>query len=178
EQMSGFPLSLILEYIRKSHTYYLTIKVPQIDRLLHQLLRHADPLRKKEFSLIEKFFEEYKAELKEHILDEEERVYPYVQAIDEAFATGQISDPLLRSIQEYPIAKFQENHTNVEDKLFDLKNIIIKYLPPVADYTISNALLIELFRLERDLFDHARIEEKVLVPKVQAIESEILKTGR
>ncbi len=59
-------------------------------------------------------------------------------------------------------------------KLFDLKNLIIKYLPPAKDYTLSNALLFEIFRLERDLNDHSRIEEKVLVPKMQLIEQQIL----
>lgn len=178
EQLLGFPLSLILEYIKKSHKYYLDIKVPQIDELIKQLIRKADESRKKELSLIEKFFEEYKAEIREHILDEEERVYPYVQAIDLAFATGEVDDKLLSSIREQPIIQFQEGHTNVEDKLFDLKNIIIKYLPPLKDNTLSNSLLIELFRLERDLNDHARIEEKVLVPKVEYIETEILNSRK
>ena len=54
---------------------------------------------------------------------------------------------------------------------------MIKYLPPADDYTKSNAILYELFRLERDLSDHSRIEEKVLIPKVESIESQILSGG-
>ncbi|MBA7528470.1 hypothetical protein ES705_20656 [subsurface metagenome] len=76
-------------------------------------------------------------------------------------------------MHEKSIDFFVDTHTNIEDKLYDLKNIIIKYLPPARDYTSSNALLFELFRLERDLNDHARIEDKVLVPKVQFLESQI-----
>jgi len=47
-------------------------------------------------------------------------------------------------------------------------------MPPVNDYSLYNALLIEIFRLEGDLTDHARIEDMVMVPKVQFIEHEIL----
>lgn len=73
-----------------------------------------------------------------------------------------------------PISNYADDHDNVEDKLFDLKNLVIKYLPPAQDYTLSNTILIELFRLERDLSDHSRIEDKVLVPKVAGIEEKIL----
>jgi len=55
-----------------------------------------------------------------------------------------------------------------------LKNIIIKFLPPVKDMTICNNILIELFRLEKDLNNHARMEDKVLIPKVREMEKAIL----
>ena len=79
-------------------------------------------------------------------------------------------------VKKESIDIYADDHDNVEDKLFDLKNLIIKYLPPADDYTLSNSLLIELFRLEQDLNDHSRIEEKVLVPKMQLIEKQILES--
>lgn len=175
EQLLSFPLGLIIEYIKKSHKYYLDIKVPQIEDLIRKLITQADESRQRELSLIEKFFREYKVELIEHIHEEENNVYPYAISIDKAYSSGKIEQSHIKAIKENSITKYEEGHTNIEDKLFDLKNIIIKYLAPAEDYIISHGLLIELFRLERDLNDHARIEEKVLVPKVQFIEKEILK---
>ncbi|MDA3880106.1 MAG: hypothetical protein PF436_06950 [Prolixibacteraceae bacterium] len=71
--------------------------------------------------------------------------------------------------------KEQEDHNQLEEKLFDLKNLIIKFLPPVKRKDILENLLIELFRLEDDLEDHSRIEEKVLLAKIIHLEQTILK---
>ena len=46
------------------------------------------------------------------------------------------------------------------------------------DSNVSQAILFELFRLEADLKDHARIEDKILVPKVKYMEKWILEHYR
>jgi regulator of cell morphogenesis and NO signaling len=175
EQLSGFPIQLIIDYIRKSQSYYLDIKVPQIEKLIHTLGIDAPQKQKKQLHLIEQFFSDYKKELIDHIQEEEDSIYPYALSIDKAFQENSINPEHVIAIKNNPINVYAKKHNNVEDKLFDLKNILIKYLPPILDNTLSNSLLIELFRLERDLNDHARIEDKVLFPKVQLIENEILR---
>jgi regulator of cell morphogenesis and NO signaling len=172
--LASFPINMIIEYIRKSHSYYLDLKVPQIEKMIQTLGTRASQTQKKQLKLIEQFFSEYKAELVEHIQEEEDEIYPYALSIDKAFQENNIREEHIRAIKNNPISTYAKKHDNVEDKLYDLKNILIKYLPPVYDYSMSNSLLIELFRLERDLNDHARIEDKVLFPKVQLIENKIL----
>jgi len=76
----------------------------------------------------------------------------------------------------YSIQSFEKEHTNVDENLFDLKNIIIKFLTPNYNDKDCNEFLINLFQFEIDLTDHARIEDKILVPKVMRIEKE-LKNG-
>jgi regulator of cell morphogenesis and NO signaling len=63
----------------------------------------------------------------------------------------------------------------LDEKLLDLKNIIIKYLPPAKNQEIVNDLLIELFKLEKELSDHTGIENKVLIPKLKALEKAVKK---
>ena len=75
---------------------------------------------------------------------------------------------------EYSINDYYDEHDDIEEKLFDLKNILIKYLPQQKESDIINKLLINLFMLEQDINYHSRIEDKVLVPKVAAIEKELL----
>jgi regulator of cell morphogenesis and NO signaling len=176
--LQSFPLELIIRYIKKSHSYYLDYKIPQIENLISQLSLLADKSTKNAFNLIEKFFKDYKEELIEHIQHEEKNIYPYVLAINDALLSDQMDDSLEKRIKNYSINKYAKEHTNIEDKLYDLKNLIIKYLPPFKDYTLSNTLLVELFRLERDLYDHSRIEDKVLIPKVQKIEHALLSRGK
>jgi regulator of cell morphogenesis and NO signaling len=174
EHLKSFPIALILDYIKKSHSYYLNYKVPQIEGLINKLVASAESHQRKHFELIAKFFDQYKEELITHIQDEDNRIFPYVSTIDKLYTSENTNDAHRKLIRENTISKFASEHSNIEDKLFDLKNIMIKYMPPVKDYSLYNALLIEIFRLERDLNDHARIEDNVMVPKVQLIEEEIL----
>ena len=178
EKLLEFPLSLLIDYIQKSHIYYLEIKVPHIESLIVTLSESGDQSQQKHMNLIEEFFSEYKKELISHIQDEEDEVFPYVRLLDKAYCSDTIGKEYQQLIRKQSINSYAEKHNNVEEKLFDLKNIIIKYMPPARNFTISNTLLIELFRLERDLNDHARIEDKVLIPKVQMIEQEILERLR
>jgi regulator of cell morphogenesis and NO signaling len=173
-QFKTFPLRSIIQYIQKSHNYYLDNKIPQIESLIQKLKDLSEVSQKEQVELIEKFFQEYKDEIIIHIQNEENDVFPYILTIDDAISEQRIDESLKKLVHERSIKYFIDTHTNIEDKLYDLKNIIIKYLPPAKDHTISNALLFELFRLERDLNDHARMEDKVLAPKVQYLESQIL----
>jgi regulator of cell morphogenesis and NO signaling len=173
-ELQSFPLKLIIEYITRSHTFYLKFKLPQIEGMISGLIENASAQNKKSYELIFNFFREYSAELTAHIEKEEKDVHPYILAIDDAFINNEITPVIIERVKKESIKNYADDHDNVEDKLFDLKNLIIRYVPPADDYTLSNAILYDLFRLERDLNDHARIEEKVLVPKVQQLEKQIL----
>lgn len=174
KHLQGFSLKLIIDYLRKSHDYYLNTKIPEIAGLLNQLSGFASAITSDSLLLINKFFTEYKNELNVHIQREEDKVYPYVFSVEAAFLGKNPAGEIVKHIRDYSIDDFETEHDNVEDKLFDMKNIIIKYLPLPDDSSLSNAILFELFRLEADLRDHARIEDKVLVPKVRYMEKWIL----
>ena len=87
---------------------------------------------------------------------------------------NKVSADIVKKIKNYSINDFAIEHDNVEEKLYDLKNIIIKYLPPCKNKTLCARILIELFRLEKDLNAHALLEDKVLIPKVAKMEEILL----
>ncbi len=173
KELNTFPVSLIVSYLKKTHIYYLEEKIPEIERNIRLLLEAEKNLRDK-FKLVEGFFREYKTELTNHINREESSVHPYVLEIEEAFNKNDVSPDLYKKIKKYSINDYATEHDNVEEKLFDLKNIIIKYLPPCQSTELCNSILIELFRLEKDLNAHANLEDKVLIPKVAVMEEKIL----
>lgn len=190
KQLQGFPLSLIVDYLRNSHEHYLKVKIPYIEGLIQQLLLDSYGRNTELYELINKFFTDYRTELEEHIRREEEKTYPYVFAVEKVFRygagpsgadssgegsfgetpSGEGPVEAMGLIHKYSMEAFENEHDNVEDKLFDLKNLIIKYIPPPENTHLCHTILTELFRLESDLNDHARIEDKVLVPKVKFME--------
>jgi regulator of cell morphogenesis and NO signaling len=174
KQLQGFSVKLIIDYLRKSHEYYIQIKLPQIALLLDQLSGLTGSIAGQPLQLIDQFFKEYKKELEIHIKREEDKVYPYIFMVENSFVNKTPDQYIVDHIRQYSMDDFENEHDNVEDKLLDLKNLLIKYLPVPVDSNLSQAILFELFRLEADLRDHARIEDKVLVPKVKYMEKWIL----
>ena len=59
---------------------------------------------------------------------------------------------------------------NIEDKLGDLTNIILKYLPGDIMPKERISLLFDIFQLSSDLNTHAVIEDKILIPFVETLE--------
>ena len=174
KQLQGFSVKLIIDYLRKSHEYYTQIKIPQIALLLDQLSGLTGTVAGQPLQLIDQFFKEYKKELEIHIKREEDKVYPYIFMVENSFVNKAPDQHIVDQIRQYSMDDFENEHDNVEDKLLDLKNLLIKYLPVPVDSNLSQAILFDLFRLETDLRDHARIEDKVLVPKVKYMEKWIL----
>ncbi|RPJ77608.1 MAG: hypothetical protein EHM20_05850, partial [Alphaproteobacteria bacterium] len=123
KHLQAFPLKLIVDYLLKSHDYYLRIKIPQVAQLLKQLSEYSGPDISQPLQLVDQFFNEYKNELEIHIRREEDKVYPYVFKVEQAFLNRIPEQVIVEQIRQYSIDDFESEHDNVEDKLLDLKNI-------------------------------------------------------
>ena len=158
----------ILFYLKSTHRFYLTKKFPEIEQLIHELEFSENNIPNKQ--LLENFFNEYKVEFINHVQREEERIYPYIIELDKVLKAGKVSAVFNENMKKYTISDYQQEHEDVEEKLYDLKNIIIKYLPTPLNSDGYSSILVKLFKLENDLNEHSRIEEKVIIPKVKEME--------
>lgn len=164
----------MVTYLKATHQYYLDRVIPEIENKINALIQHSD-IDQKQFMLVKNFFVEYKNEFYAHIDLEEKSIYPYSVDVYKAFVTGVLNEGLKKKIISEPIESYAEEHSDIESKLFDLKNILIKYLPESRDSYLRNQVLNALFKLENDLNDHSRIENMVLVPRIAELEKQLLK---
>lgn len=169
KHLQTFSVGLITEYLQKTHQFYHQIKVPEIELLIGNMVDSCYT-QKDTLELLKKFFNDYKQELLNHTQREEDIVYPYSLAIEKAFNEKTFDTTIVDLMETYSIDIFSTEHDDIEEKLFDLKNIVIKYLPQPKDARLCNKLIHQLFILEQDLNDHSRIENKVLVPKIREME--------
>ena len=102
--------------------------------------------------IIRKFFNEYKEELFKHLEYEETTVFPQAEA---ALHNGRPTPD-----------DYEENHSHVEEKLEDLKNLVMKYMPPVCGQQDIYRALTCIFSLQDDLSRHILVEDGILVPIV------------
>ena len=68
---------------------------------------------------------------------------------------------------------YEEEHEEIDEKLYDLKNILIKYVSGDFEQAVCNEIIFELFRLEKDIKDHSRIENNILMPLVKEMEKSL-----
>ena len=147
----------ILRYMHQSHDYYLNRAISDMEASVTKLL---EPCQQKQQDVVWNFFRGYKVEVKNHFGFEEQEVIPYVQGL----IIGQ-------NRPGFSIDRFEENHSNIDEKLGDFKNLVMKSLPAVCDNDIRRDLLVRIYALQEDLKCHTYIEDHVLVPMVRLLEN-------
>ena len=150
----------LMKYLKNAHHYYLDFQLPTIRR---KLLEAIDCSTDNEVTfLILKFFDGYVQELRKHMSYEDMYVFTYVEN-------------LLKGIKDesYNIDMFVRNHDHIDEKLTELKNIIIKYYPDSKKAHLMNAVLFDIFNCEKDLASHNEVENQLFVPAVLHLEKKV-----
>jgi regulator of cell morphogenesis and NO signaling len=155
----------IINYLRHCHLFYKEEKYPQIKAYI-QLIKKLNP--NPENVMLERFFKQYFDEVSEHLDYENSTVFPYITDLLSRL-DGDISTDLIN----YSVSQYRDHHDNIEEKLSDLKNLLVKYLPMGNDNSARRKLLFSLSELEFDLHIHSKIEDFVLIPLVEQMEQKL-----
>lgn len=169
-------MRLVVEYLRKTHQYYVEYLLPSIRKLIAGFIRTGG---KKNHSLapIGQLYHNYEAEFLRHIEREETNVFPFALRIN-ALYHSKSDTPRLTARNSESIRRFESEHRLMDEKIFDIKNILIKYIEPPYDVHLCNTIIFELDRLERDVIDHSRIEDRILFASSVRMEEELKKRAR
>lgn len=156
-RLSAVSAREVAQFLHNSHNYYLQYKYPHIRT---NLLAALDPAHADINPIIVKYFDDYINEVHAHFNYEEQTVFPYVTAISDGKYTG-----------PYNIDIFTRRHDHeVEGKLSELKNIILRYYTTSVPYRMYD-VLVDLYNCEDDLKKHAQVEDNILVPLISALEN-------
>ena len=74
---------------------------------------------------------------------------------------------------QYSIEEYEQNHSNIQEKLDDLKNLITRSLPKECSQEDATQALYNLYNLEMDLQKHTFIEDDVLIPAAMQLEKKM-----
>lgn len=157
QDLDKVSIPTLLKYLKASHDYYLDFQLPLIRNGLADALDEKDNLAR----LIMKLYDEYAHGVTVHMRYEEKHVFPYVQKL----LDGEMSDT-------YDIDTYSKHHGQLDQKLRELKNIIIKYLP--ADAPHNNKLMATLYDIynnEEWLKLHCNVENDIFIPAIRLLEN-------
>lgn len=153
----------MMGYLKRAHSYFLDFILPNIRRKLIESINYSDS---GEISmLIIKFFDEYYAEVRNHMEFENKNVFVYVDGL----LAGHVSD-------KYNITQFASHHDHIDARLKELKDIIIRYYPG-EDSDMLNSVLYDIISCEDDLASHCSVEDRLFVPAVKALEHKVMSQG-
>ena len=159
-ELQQCPMSDIIQYLVTSHKDYLENKLPHIEHHLNILL---EPMDKKYSTLISNFYAEFRKEVEKHFLYEEKVIFPYLRQI--------ISEQEATESATYQKHTFNQQHDDIEDTLNDLSNLLLKYIPAEVSPAERVDMLLDMYALSNDIAKHAMMEDRILVPYIQLLES-------
>lgn len=145
----------LTDYLHNSHGYFLDFRLPAIRR---KLIEAVDCAQSDVSFAIMRFFDEYAAEVQRHMSYEEQTVFPYVESL----LSGEKNTA-------YSIDIFRRQHDQIDIKLRELKNIIIKYYYPSGNSNELNGVLFDIFNCEHELASHNAVEDELFIPAVERL---------
>lgn len=157
KQLEKLSLEDLLRYLSNSHHYFLDFRLPKIRQQLLAAIVDCTPAVA---TAIRNFFDEYVDEVHKHMAYEDKTVFPYARKL----LSGE-------SVEGYRISIFAKRHDQIELKITELKNLIIKYYPAASGYELVSVLH-DIFSSEEDLAAHNYIEDHVFVPYIEQLEEE------
>lgn len=166
EEYMTINVESLLTYLRSSHTFFLEFMLPNIRR---KFVEAVDCSTHNEVGfLILKFFDDYVAEVKAHQQYESDHFFQYVEGLLHGRRPADVS-----------LQHFEDDHNHIdhdkllEQKMGDLKRIIIRYSPSSANKEMLNDALRYLCSFERDIIQHTQLEDALFIPVVSVLESQV-----
>lgn len=163
DDVGRLSIPTLMQYLRASHEYYLGFELPFIRKKLCEAIDETDNMAK----LIVRLYDEYAHSILLHMKYEEKTVFPYVESLLDG-----------KTMDNYDIETFSKHHGQTDQKLRELKNIIIKYLP--TDGLRNNQLsatLYDIYNCELWLAQHAEVEDHIFIPAIRNLEKKIHQDG-
>ena len=150
EEISKIDNRIVAEHLQCSHRYYIEERLPHLQ---HHLDHIADSAGEQPASILKKYFADYCREVRDHVRREERNLKSMLEQMEAKENRGKtVSDTFIKS------------HDNIKDKLSDLTQIILKYVPGEKLNEEMMELVFDIMQLSRDLEKHAEIEEMLLLP--------------
>lgn len=148
----------LLDYLMRSHEYYIGFRLPGIRKALVEILDNPDDNLSK---AVIRYLDEYMAEMRRHTDREDKTLFPYVRSLMRGKRSGRSR-----------IDDLHKKHDRLQTRLAEFKRILIKYYPTQSTYRL-NSVLFDVYNYEYDLEAHNSVEDRLLIPIVEDMERKI-----
>ena len=170
-RFSAWDARTLVAYIVANHHAYVRETMPV-------LLTHTDKIasvhgqRHPELVHVAKLFARVAQEMTEHMAKEEQVLFPFITALEDAASRGAAPPPVPFGTVANPIHRMEADHQFVGDAMAEIRHLTDGYTLPDEACATYRVCFRELDAFERDLHEHVHLENNLLFPKAQALESQ------
>jgi len=169
------PLRELIEHIVEQHHEYLREEMPAIeDRLELMTVKLGADVRGTLVPLLD-LFTGMKNELDDHMRKEEMILFPFIERMEHSVEEGVPAAPPPFGTVRTPIQTMLIDHDSTFDALKQMRHLTNGYTLPGEDREAHEALYKGLEELESDLRIHIHLENDILFPRAQALESDAIR---
>jgi regulator of cell morphogenesis and NO signaling len=170
DDVVSWPIDRLVDYILAVHHTYVRSALPRISRY-REKLQQVHGVRHPELHRIAATFNDVSAELHQHMLKEEQVLFPYLRdlAANARETCGAIVSPF--GTVAHPIRMMEREHEQAGDGVRTIRELTGGYTVPADGCTTYEVCMAELERFEHDLHRHVHLENNVLFPRAIAIEN-------
>jgi regulator of cell morphogenesis and NO signaling len=172
DDVTGWPLDRLVDHVLSRHHTYVRSAMPAIAQHLAALEAvHGE--RHPVLSRVAAHFAQVKLDLDQHLLKEEQVLFPYVRELSALRSTGRALPASPFGTVENPIRMMEREHRDAADELRLIRELTGGYATPADGCATYGVCMAELDRFERDLHRHVHLENNVLFPRAVALEREL-----
>jgi regulator of cell morphogenesis and NO signaling len=172
EHIAAMSLRELVDYIVSHHHAFLRKEVPRALKLLEEasscVSEHSDTLK-----ALSDVLRPMWHEMKEHIVREEQVVFPAIQRLDLAQSRPGLHDGRIDEV----IDDLEHDHELSSDAQQLIRDLTHNFQKPADADSAYAQLMDALAALDADLSEHTRIEEHVLFPKARQVEAALTHRG-
>lgn len=152
------PLDTLMEHIVQTHHTFMRRELPRIAELLARVRRAHGEAHGEMLDQLMATFAALRAEIEEHLADEEERTFPLIRA-----AAAGARDPAMVAA----VSELEHEHESAGVALANLRALTGDFHAPADACTTFCVLYDALQAMERDLHQHIHLENNILFPRAR-----------
>lgn len=170
---TSWPLDLLSDYVEKTHHRYIREKSPILQQFLDKLCKvHGG--RHPELFEIKELFEESVKDLGEHLVKEEQILFPFIRKMVESKTNNTDFEQPQFGTVENPVNMMMHEHTAEGERFEKISALSDAYTPPADACNTYRVAYQMLEDFENDLHRHIHLENNILFPKSIEMEREFV----
>ncbi len=162
------------EYIQYTHHTYVREALSLLDQYMVKVVKvhgsHHTALYE-----IDDLYTAIAGELKQHMMKEEQILFPYIKQMERAIEEGAMIPMAHFGKINNPIQVMNQEHEKAGNLMASIKDLSNNYTPPEWACNTFKALFAKLEEFEQDLHLHVHLENNILFPKAIELEQRINK---
>ncbi len=170
-KLGSSPIEYIISYLQHSHHHFIKKRFPYLLDLIANfpVLEQIEELHDLKF-----VFPVFIQDLITHIYEEEDTLFSYILNLQKINNGNIHAGRLYHQLERYSIQQFAVEHEVHDDEMKGIKILTNNFtLPHPSSDIYLEIVFHELQKFEKELKEHANIENYILFPRALSLEKEV-----